>query len=235
MGDQARCTVRFGGPGSGLESTEQSVGSAHLETETLAFRGGFRLAIPFKEISAISVTDGWMTVTFPGGVASFELGARAPRWLQAITHPKPVIDKIGVRPGMRVALVDVDDDKFRAQLVQRAEVVAGMPQDCDLIFLAAPERAALAKLAPLRHHLKPDGALWVLRPKGSPDIGEMEVLNAGRAAGLVDTKVVAFSAALTAEKFVIPVALRLYPAPSGAPRGVYPAPSGAPRRRPAVS
>ena len=83
-----------------------------------------------------------------------------------------------------------------------------MPQDCDSIVLAAPERAALAKLATLRHHLKPDGALWVLRPKGSPDLSEMEVLEAGRAAGLVDTKVVAFSAALTAEKFVIPVAQR---------------------------
>jgi hypothetical protein len=189
------------------------VGSAHLETETLAFRGGFRLAIPFKEISAISATDGWMTVTFPGGVASFELGAKAPRWLKAITHPKPVIDKIGVKPGMRVALVDVDDDKFRAQLAERAEIVEGMPGDVDLIFLAAPERAALAKLATLRRHLRPDGALWVLRPKGSPDITEMEVLNAGRAAGLVDTKVVAFSATLTAEKFVIPVAQRVHPAP----------------------
>ena len=212
MGDQARCTVRFGGPGSGLESAQQSaqqsVGNAHLETETLAFRGGFHLAIPFKEISSISATDGWMTVTFPGGVASFELGARAPRWLKAITHPKPVIDKIGVKPGMRVALVDVDDDKFRAQLADRAEVVEGVPQDCDLIFLAAPERAALTKLAALRRHLKPDGALWVLRPKGSPDLREMEVLEAGRAAGLVDTKVVAFSATLTAEKFVIPVSER---------------------------
>jgi len=208
MGDQARCTVRFESPGSPLESVQQSVGNAHLETETLVFRGGFRLAIPFKEISAISATDGWVTVTFPGGVASFELGARAPRWLKAITQPKPLIDKLGVKPGMRVALVDVDDDKFREQLGRRAEVTDGIPQDCDLIFVAAPERAALAKLAALRHHLKPNGALWVLRPKGSPDISEMEVLDAGRAAGLVDTKVVAFSAALTAEKFVIPVAER---------------------------
>ena len=213
MGDQARCTVRFESPGSRLESVQQSVGNAHLETETLVFRGGFRLAIPFKEISAISAADGWMTVAFPGGVASFELGARAPRWLKAITQPRPVIDKLGVKPGMRVALVDIDDDEFREQLGGRAEVADGMPQDCDLIFVAAPERAALAKLATLRQHLKPNGALWVLRPKGSPDVSEMEVLDAGRAAGLVDTKVVAFSAALTAAKFVIPVSRRLYPAP----------------------
>ena len=200
MGDQARCTVRFG--------EQEAVGSAHLETETLIFRGGFRLAIPCRDISALSVTDGWMTVAFPGGVASFELGARAARWQKAIAHPKPVIDKLGVKPGMRVALVDVDDDAFRAELGRRAELADGTPQGCDLIFVGAPERAALAKLATLRHHLKPNGALWVLRPKGSPDISELEVLDAGRAAGLVDTKVVAFSAALTAEKFVIPLADR---------------------------
>ena len=205
MGDQVRCTVRFEG--------QESVGTAHLETETLIFRGRFRLAIPFKEISAISASDGWLSVTFPGGVASFELAAKAPRWLKAITRPKPVIDKLGVKPGMRVALVDVGDDGFRAQLAERAEVAEGMAQDCDLIFLGAPGRAALAKLAELQHHLKPNGALWVLRPKGSPDITEMEVLDAGRAAGLVDTKVVAFSAALTAERFVIPTARRSYPAP----------------------
>lgn len=216
MGDQVRCTVRLEGQDSGGESSgesgrgsiRESEGNAHLETETLVFRGGFRLAIPFKEISAISASDGWMSVTFPGGVASFELGAKAPKWLKAITQPKPVIDKLGVKPRMRVALVDVDDDRFRAQLAERAEVAEGLPQDCDLIFVGAPERAALAKLIALQHHLKPDGALWVLRPKGSPDITEMEVLDAGRAAGLVDTKVVAFSSALTAEKFVIPVARR---------------------------
>jgi hypothetical protein len=184
------------------------MGNAHLETETLVFRGGFRLAIPFQEISAISATDGWMTVTFPGGVASFELGAKAARWLKAITQPKPVIDKLGVKLGMRVALVDIDDDGFRAQVAERAEMAEGTPQDCDLIFLGAPGRAALAKLVGLQNHLKPNGALWVLRPKASPDITEMEVLDAGRAAGLVDTKVVAFSAALTAEKFVIPTARR---------------------------
>jgi len=184
------------------------VGSAHLETETLAFRGGFRLAIPFKEISAISVAGGRLSVTFPGGVASFELGAKAPKWLKAITDPKPVIDKLGVKAGMRVALVDVVDAGFRALLAERAEVAEGTPDDCDLIFLGAPERTALHKLTALQHHLKPNGALWVLRPKGSPDITEMEVLDAGRSAGLVDTKVVAFSAALTAEKFVIPLARR---------------------------
>ena len=46
------------------------------------------------------------------------------------------------------------------------------------------------------------GALWIVYPKGKQDITELQVLDAGRAAGLVDVKVVSFSATHTALKFV---------------------------------
>jgi hypothetical protein len=47
--------------------------------------------------------------------------------------------------------------------------------------------------------------LWVIRPKGRKEISEQSVMAAGKAAGLVDVKVVSFSPTHTAEKFVIPV------------------------------
>jgi len=210
VGDQIRCTASLG--------DAVSEGTAHLETDTLAFRGTFRLAIGFKEISSASADDGTLSVRFrPAGgreeVAAFELGPRAERWAKAIREPRPLIDKLGVKPGMRVALVGVDDEGFRAQLAGRTpEVTAGAPRASgpafDLIFLGASHRRSLARLAALQRRLKPNGALWVLRPKGSRDITEIEVLEAGRAAGLVDTKVVAFSATHTAEKFVIPLSRR---------------------------
>jgi hypothetical protein len=53
--------------------------------------------------------------------------------------------------------------------------------------------------------MKRDGAIWVIRPKGSPAISEGDVRKAGRNAGLVDTKVARFSETHTAEKLVIPV------------------------------
>ena len=56
--------------------------------------------------------------------------------------------------------------------------------------------------------MKPNGALWVIRPKGRPEISERAVMDAGKAAGLVDVKVVSFSETHTAEKFVIPLAAR---------------------------
>ena len=52
------------------------------------------------------------------------------------------------------------------------------------------------------------GMHWTLRPKGTKDLTEAEMMRAGQEAGLVDVKVVSFSDLLTAEKFVIPVAKR---------------------------
>jgi hypothetical protein len=50
--------------------------------------------------------------------------------------------------------------------------------------------------------------LWIVYPKGKSEIREIDVLAAGKAAGLVDVKVVAFSATHTALKFVRPKAKR---------------------------
>ena len=48
----------------------------------------------------------------------------------------------------------------------------------------------------------------MIRPKGTKAITEAATMAAGKAAGLVDVKVVKFSETHTAEKFVIPVAAR---------------------------
>ncbi len=60
----------------------------------------------------------------------------------------------------------------------------------------------------LKTSLVPNGAIWIIRPKGRPDISERASMAAGKAAGLVDVKVVGFSGTHTAEKYVIPVAAR---------------------------
>ena len=53
--------------------------------------------------------------------------------------------------------------------------------------------------------------MWVVAPRGSADVREADVLAAGKAAGLVDVKVVRFSPTRTAHKFVIPVNHRRFP------------------------
>jgi hypothetical protein len=69
--------------------------------------------------------------------------------------------------------------------------------------------ADLRRLVAVQHALARDGAIWVVRPKGRGiAVTERDAIEAGKAAGLVDVKVVAFSETHTAEKFVIPVARR---------------------------
>ncbi len=78
----------------------------------------------------------------------------------------------------------------------------------DAIFFAVAKAADLGRLEALRAKLSPAGAIWVIRKKGGGPVTEKAVMAAGKAAGLVDVKVVAFSDTHTAEKLVIPVKKR---------------------------
>ena len=129
------------------------------------------------------------------------------------TYTTPLLDKLGVRPGARVALVgDVDPDGvFRGLLADRtSDVTLGLPApDTDLVFLAADSTAELAGLTDLRIRIKPAGAVWVVSRKGkAATLRDVEIMAAARQAGLVDNKVVSFSDTHTSLRLVIPVADR---------------------------
>ena len=93
-----------------------------------------------------------------------------------------------------------------------------MPDGAPIVFFEdAENRDALRKIPLLRARMDQKGAIWVVRPKGSKAIAEGDVFEAAKTAGLVDTKVVAFSKTHTAHKCVIPVELRGKPAPPRPP------------------
>jgi hypothetical protein len=128
-------------------------------------------------------------------------------------YTAPLLDKLGVRPGSRVAIVgDVDPDGwFRALLADRtSDVTDGPPRpDTDLVFVAADSTEELGGLAAFRSRLKPAGGIWVVSRKGKAStLRDVEVMAAGREAGLIDNKVVAFSDTHTSLRLVIPVADR---------------------------
>jgi hypothetical protein len=203
MGSEALVTVRMKG--------RTVAGRARLETDVLQFRSDeMRLSIRFKEISKIAVRDGTLTVTFPDGSASFELGREAARWAEKIQHPPSRLDKIGAKPEWRASAIGVEDAGFLEELEDAVAhlSVGRVAKDSDAIFFGVSKEAELARLEKLKASLKPNGALWIIRPKGRPEISERATMAAGKKAGLVDVKVVGFSATHTAEKFVIPVSAR---------------------------
>ena len=116
---------------------------------------------------------------------------------------RPLLDKLGVKHGHRVALIGSFDADFVEQLRARgASVSRRAVPDADQIYLAANTAADLKKVAGLKKNLRKDGSLWVVRPKGVKEITESQTMRAGLDAGLVDVKIAAFSETRTAMKFV---------------------------------
>ncbi len=185
-------------------------GKALLETDELIFRGGdVRLAIPYRSIVRLDAKDGVMHVTWPDGAAAFHLGPMAIKWADKIRNPPSRIDKLNIKAGQLVLFVGLRDATLREEIETcGATVLARGTEPVDAIFVAANDRGDLDRLVTVQKFLKRDGAIWVVRPKGSPNISEADVMRAGKAAGLVDVKVARFSETHTAEKFVIPVAQR---------------------------
>lgn len=181
-------------------------GEALLETAELIFRGPKRMVFPFAKMKSVQAENGKLIID---GVV-LELGDDAAKWAEKIRNPKSVIEKLGVKPGQSVAIVRIEDDAFIAGLEKAGALVnVGKPKkNSDAIFYGATAREELDRLVALRTALAPNGALWVIRPKGVKAITESDVMAAGKAAGLVDVKVVKFSETHTAEKFVIPVSAR---------------------------
>ncbi len=119
---------------------------------------------------------------------------------------KPLLDKLGVKAGSKVAVVNLEDPSFLNLLRQRTtDVVIGQPRErCDLVFIGANDAADLNRLARAKAWIEPNGAIWVVRPKGgrSP-LRETDLINAGLAAGLVDNKIASFSETHGAMRFVL--------------------------------
>ena len=125
-------------------------------------------------------------------------------------YDKSVIDKLGVKPGSRVAVLGVKDEVFLKQVQERTPDVSNrLRRNLDLIFLAADSPTELGNLERLKASLKPDGAIWVVSLKGkAARIKDVDVIAAAKAAGLVDNKVVGFSDTHTSLRLVIPVERR---------------------------
>lgn len=121
-----------------------------------------------------------------------------------------LIDKLGVKPGQRVAVLGVESAEFLTDLATRVPDYSRGKRiaDADLIFFSAEGRGDLSWLESLGRSIRKNGAVWVVYPKGQTHIREIDVIQAGKEAGLTDNKVCSFSVTHTALRFVIPLAKR---------------------------
>ena len=120
----------------------------------------------------------------------------------AAVSTKSRVDKIGVKPGMRTAVMGVADEAFSRELAEAGAVPVSELADLDLLFYAADSEAELARMGALVPLLAEKGALWIVSRKGmAATVKDIDVMAAAKAVGLIDNKVVAFSPTHTSLRF----------------------------------
>jgi hypothetical protein len=201
MGLEARCRVGWQGT--------RWLAAIHLDSTALEVRGRPRLVVPLSEVRHVAVADDEVKLETAEGPLTLALGAAAELWARKIAAPPTRGKKLGIEPGVRVSLVGLVDAAFEAELVALGAELVSPRAKADIVLLQVEAPSGLAGLALAKARIEPDGAIWVIRTKGkAATVAEAEVRDAARAAGLVDVKVAAFSATLSADKLVIPAAQR---------------------------
>jgi hypothetical protein len=110
----------------------------------------------------------------------------------------PLIRKLGIRPGARLAFVDAPADF--------AQLLGELPAEGRFARSGALDCAILFVVAPLARRVAPDGMLWVCWPKKAAkiqsDLDENSVRRIGLNGGMVDVKVCAIDETWSGLKFV---------------------------------
>jgi len=176
-----------------------AAGRLQYETPKLIFRGPERRVYSGPALAGVRA-DG-RELLLVGG-ERFQLPTPAQSWVEAILNPKGRLEKLGVKGGLRIDVVNLDDPDFAAELATAARLNRN-GAELDLLFYGADSAAELAAVGGLVPRLAERGALWIVSLKGNAaQVKDVEVMAAAKACGLVDIKVCAFSAQRTALKFV---------------------------------
>jgi hypothetical protein len=202
VGNELACTV--------LHQGKSFSGKALLESAEILFRGDTRFKIAVSAITGLQAKDGELQVQTKEGTIVFVLGPQAAKWREKIVNPKSLLDKLGVKSGQTVSLVGTFPADFRKSLQEMGAGVGNekTAKDSTCIFFAANKKQDLSRLPSVAKSVHGATALWLVYPKGQTMITEADVRSSGLRAGLVDIKVVSFSATHTALKFVLPKSKR---------------------------
>jgi hypothetical protein len=193
MGKEAQVRARLEG---GVED-----GRLQWESPRLIFRGATRVAFQGEALNGLKA-EGADLVLRSG--ERFTLGEpQAGRWAEAILNPPSRLDKLGVKAGQKLAILNLDDSDFEGELCGRAPPVGPAHlDDLDILFYGADSQAELDRIPDLIPRLAERGALWIVSLKGkAATLKDIEVMAAAKAHGLVDSKVCAFSETRTALRF----------------------------------
>lgn len=195
MGREAICKCNWAGTTARVK--------ALLETGELILRGELRRELSLVELKKVEARDGRLCFTIAGETVELHLGAdQAAKWAAAISAgPTPLAKKLGITSETTVRTIGiVDDEALSTALAQAAQISARNPQLIVSCVEAPAQLSAVLKSASAQ--LAKRIPIWLVYPKGpGHPLNESMIRAAVLPLGLVDTKVAAVSARLTAIRF----------------------------------
>ena len=127
------------------------------------------------------------------------------------------VDKLGIKPGCAVAFdaapLPIDADLRSRALGRTGREEAADDEPADVVLVGADASTDVVPvLAHWRQRIDRAGGIWLLTPKrGQPGyVDQRDLILAGPSAGLVDNKICSVSDTVSAMRFVIRKADRVY-------------------------
>ncbi|KAA6459223.1 DUF3052 family protein [Acidobacteria bacterium AB60] len=196
MGREAECACDWNG--------KQVEVRALIEPPDLILRGGFRQRLPLAELENVSADGDQLRFRYRGETVALVLGtAMVARWLKSLTAPPPTLaKKMGISAKTAIRIFGSMDDPALTEAVSAAASTSARPPDLILARVNIPAELESA-LECAAEQIEAGVPIWFIYPKGKGSaLGENQIRAKALAAGMVDTKVAAVSATLTALRFV---------------------------------
>lgn len=178
-------------------------GRAQLEGDYIDFKGVTKHRFRIAEIRDPRRDDHKIIFNFHGNTVTMALdGVRtAETWIEYVLHPQTLADKLGVRKGHTVRIMNIDDHDLIDSLQSRnARLASRSNARCDIVMLGVERPSELRQLEDLSENLRPKGAIWVVLPKTGRTVTKANVFAAAREAGLNHVEVIDFSETQSAHK-----------------------------------
>lgn len=192
MGRESRTEVR----------TAKLKGDArvHLDSDMLTIGPPFRLKLALGGLGASSGKDGLTLAQGTERILIAMSEKEAAAWAKSILHPPSLADKLGMKPGVAVALIGALPGEIAAAS-KDAALLKTLPKKLDAaLTITAIRSLDLKLLAALAAALPPKGAVWLVYEKGV--LKGDALIFAARDAGLKDTKIARISETHAGLRFI---------------------------------
>ncbi len=193
-------------------------GRVRMEADHIDFAGATKYRFRIAEITHPRRESDAIRFSFHGNPVSINLDdqLKAEHWIEYILHPRSLADKLGVRAGATVRILNLEDGELMTSLEhKKTKFVSNPSARCDMVMLGVERASELRQIEDLTDTLRPDGAIWVVLPKSVRTVTKANVFAAAREAGMKHVEIVDFSDNRAAYKIVRLAAPRKKRGPNG--------------------